>query len=137
MQQLDVPFGEELLHYAIGAASCAVPGVPAGLGVLHEAHGRLPWRDLLQPALRLARDGVPMPPAHADCLRMLAPVMTLDAGAEIYAPGGRLLQAGDPLRQPGLVRALETLADEGPASVYSGSLAACAARAHATSAAAR
>ncbi|HKS79164.1 MAG TPA: gamma-glutamyltransferase, partial [Gaiellaceae bacterium] len=31
---LDVPFGEELVHYGIGAASCAVPGVPAGLGAL-------------------------------------------------------------------------------------------------------
>src|SRR5919112_1692703 len=36
MQHLEVPFGEELLHYAIGPASCAVPGVPAGLGALHE-----------------------------------------------------------------------------------------------------
>src|SRR4051795_644963 len=32
MDELAVPFGEELVHYAIGAASCAVPGVAAGLG---------------------------------------------------------------------------------------------------------
>src|SRR3954451_5927568 len=31
MAELLVPFGEELVHYAIGASSCAVPGVPAGL----------------------------------------------------------------------------------------------------------
>ena len=30
MKELKVPFGEELVHYAVGAASCAVPGVPAG-----------------------------------------------------------------------------------------------------------
>src|SRR5689334_25411727 len=29
--RLEVPFGEELVHYAVGPASCAVPGVPAGL----------------------------------------------------------------------------------------------------------
>src|ERR671922_1576439 len=29
--ELDVPFGEELVHYAVGVATCAVPGVPAGL----------------------------------------------------------------------------------------------------------
>src|ERR1700688_2768874 len=61
---LDVPFGEELVHYAVGAASCAVPGVAAGLGALWEAHGRLPWARLVEPALRLARGGVEMPPAH-------------------------------------------------------------------------
>ena len=71
------------------------PGVPAGLGALHERFGRLPWRDLFEPALRLARGGVEMPPAHASCLAMLAPVMTMDAGARIYAPDGMLLQAGD------------------------------------------
>ena len=31
MDELQVPFGEELVHYAVGASSCAVPGVPAGL----------------------------------------------------------------------------------------------------------
>ena len=40
---MDVPFGAELVHYAVGPASCAVPGVPAGLHALWEAHGRLPW----------------------------------------------------------------------------------------------
>ncbi|HVS85744.1 MAG TPA: gamma-glutamyltransferase, partial [Gaiellaceae bacterium] len=75
---LDVPFGVETVHYAVGPASCAVPGVAAGLGELWRAHGRLPWRRLVEPALRLARDGVPMPPAHVACLEMLAPVLTLD-----------------------------------------------------------
>ena len=40
---LDVPFGEELVHYAIGAASCGTPGLPAGLAALWRAYGRLPW----------------------------------------------------------------------------------------------
>ena len=56
--ELDVPFGEELVHYAVGAASFAVPGVPAGLEALWRAHGRLPWAELCAPALRLAREGV-------------------------------------------------------------------------------
>src|SRR5215218_699189 len=54
---LEVPFGEELVHYAVGAASCAVPGVPAGLGALHERFGRMPWREVLEPAMRVARSG--------------------------------------------------------------------------------
>jgi len=119
---LDVPFGAELVHYAVGPASCAVPGLPAGLEALWREHGRLPWRRLVEPALQLARDGVDFPPAHAACLAMLAPVMTMNEGAAIYAPGGELLRAGDRLEQPGLVAALGALADDA-AAVYRGAIA--------------
>lgn len=118
-----VRFGEEVVEYRIGPASCGVPGVPAGLAALHEAGGRLPWRRLLEPAVRLARGGAPLPPRHAACLSMLEELMTLERGAAIYAPGGALLQAGDVVIQPGLVEALECLADEGPQSPYRGSVA--------------
>ena len=121
--RLEVPFGAELVHYAVGAASCGVPGVPAGLEALH-ARGSLPWERLVAPALRLACEGVEMPPAHVACLRMLEPVMTMDAGARIYAPGGRLIEPGGRLEQPGLVRMLELLAAEGPQTFYEGTVAA-------------
>jgi gamma-glutamyltranspeptidase/glutathione hydrolase len=123
MESLEVPFGEELVHYAIGASSCAVPGLPAGLAALWRAHGRLPWALLVEPALRLARTGVAMPAAHAACLAMLAPVMTMREGAALYAPSGRLIAEGELLVQPGLVSALELVRDEGAASVYSGTIA--------------
>jgi gamma-glutamyltranspeptidase/glutathione hydrolase len=122
--ELQVPFGEELVHYAVGPGSCAVPGVPGGLDALWLRFGRLPWPRLVEPALRLARAGLAMPPAHAACLAMLAPVFTLRPdGQRIYAPAGRVLETGDRLDQPGLVRALEVLASEGAVSVYSGTLA--------------
>src|SRR5262252_1560251 len=86
--ELQVPFGEELVHYAIGPASYAVPGVPAGVGALHARFGRLPWRDVFEPALRLARRGAELTPAHESCLAMLAP--------ERAAPGRRArAAAGD------------------------------------------
>ena len=120
---LEVPFGAELVSYAVGPSSCAVPGLAAGLGALWREYGRLPWPRLVEPALRLAREGVAMPPAHAACLAMLAPVLTMDAGARIYAPGGSLLQAGERLAQPGLVAALESLAGEGAEGAYRGTIA--------------
>ena len=123
LMEMHVPFGAEMVHYAVGIGSCAVPGVPVGLGELHSRHGRLPWSEVLEPALRLAREGVEMPPAHASCLAMLAPVMTMHEGARIYSPAGRLLEAGERLEQPGLVRALELLAAEGPGSAYGGTIA--------------
>ena len=120
--ELEVPFGSELVHYAVGIGSCGVPGVAAGLDALWSAHGRLPWSRVVEPALRLARGAVPMPAAHASCLRMLEVVMTVNEGAGIYAPGGSLLEEGDLLRQPGLVTVLEALAAEGPRSPYEGTI---------------
>ena len=113
LEHLEVPFGAELVHYAVGIGSCGVPGVLPGLDELWRAHGSLPWRKIVEPALRLARSGVDMLPAHAACLEMLAPVMTMREGGRIYSPGGRLLETGDRLEQPGLVEALELVAEEG------------------------
>jgi gamma-glutamyltranspeptidase/glutathione hydrolase len=120
---LDVPFGAELVHYAVGPASCGVPGLPAGLDALWREYGRLPWPRLVEPALRFARAGTAFPSAHAACLAMLAPVMTMNEGAAIYSPGGELLGTDSILHQPGLVTVLEIVAAEGAGSVYRGSLA--------------
>ena len=122
--ELKVPFGEELVHYAVGPGTCAVPGLPAGLDALWHRYGRLPWPRLVEPALRLARAGVTVPPAHASCLAMLAPVFTMGPdGARIYAPSGRPLEAGETLAQPGLAAALELVAAEGIGTVYTGTIA--------------
>jgi gamma-glutamyltranspeptidase/glutathione hydrolase len=123
MVELAVPFGEETVRYSVGPASCAVPGLPAGLDALRREYGRLPWARLVEPALALARAGTDLPVRHASCLAMLEPVMTLNRGADLYAPGGRLLGAGGRLEQPGLVAALELLAGEGAGSVYRGTIA--------------
>jgi gamma-glutamyltranspeptidase/glutathione hydrolase len=120
--ELDIPFGTELVHYAVGIGSCGVPGIPAGLDALWQEHGRLPWPRLVEPALRLARGGVPMPAAHASCLRMLAPVMTMNEGARIYSPGGSLLDEGELLRQQGLAPALEAVSAEGARAAYEGTI---------------
>ena len=123
LDALPIVFGEDVVHYAVGPASCGVPGVPAGLEALWRRGGRLPWPRLVEPALRLARDGVTLPPAHALCLAMLEPAFAVGRGVELYEPGGTLLGAGDRLHQPGLVEALGALAEEGAAAVYRGTLA--------------
>src|SRR5262249_47792228 len=123
MDHLQVRFGEELVDYAVGASSFGVPGLPAGLDALWRTYGRVPRARRVEPALRLARDGVAMPPAHAAGLRMLEPVMTMREGAAIYSPGGSLLKDGDMLSQPGLVHALTVVAEEGAATAYTGTVA--------------
>lgn len=121
--EIAIPFGEEPVPYSVGIATCAVPGVPVGLDALWNRHGSLPWARLCEPAISAAMRGVEVPSAHASCLEMLEPVMTMREGAGIYAPGDRLLRPGDLLRQPGLVRTFELLADEGAATFYRGTVA--------------
>jgi gamma-glutamyltranspeptidase / glutathione hydrolase len=123
LAELPIPFGDELVVYAIGPASCAVPGLPAALGELWERLGRLPWARLCDPALALARSGVALPEMHARSLEMLGELFSLERGAELFTKDERTLGEGDILRQPGLVQTLEALADEGSASVYRGSIA--------------
>src|ERR687891_1121062 len=50
--EVPVPFGEEIVVYEIGAASCAVPGLPAALGELSERLRPAPWGPLLGPPPR-------------------------------------------------------------------------------------
>lgn len=123
LTELPIRFGDELVVYAIGPASCAVPGLPAALGQLWERLGGLPWKRLCEPALELARTGVPLPEMHARTLAMLSELLLLERGGDLFGRGGQALGDGEVLYQPGLVQTLEALADEGAASVYRGSIA--------------
>ena len=121
--ELPIAFGGELVVYSIGPASCAVPGLPAALGELWERLGRLPWGRLVEPALNLARQGVPLPEMHARSLEMLGDLYSLERGQDLFVRDGRTLTGGAILDQPGLTQALEALSEEGATSVYRGSLA--------------
>jgi gamma-glutamyltranspeptidase/glutathione hydrolase len=121
--ELPISFGDELVVYSVGPASCAVPGLPGALGELWERVGRLPWKRLVEPALTLARRGVPLPEMHARSLEMLGELYSLERGADLFVREGRTLRTGELLDQPGLVQALEALWEESAASVYRGSLA--------------
>ena len=123
MHPIEVVFGDLPLPYQIGGASVGVPGVPAGCGELHRRWGRMPWPELVAPAIELARSGVPLPDAHAAALPAVAAALVLGPGKAVYAPQGRLLGGGDLLYHPGLVTAMETLASEGPATFYTGPVA--------------
>ncbi len=122
MVPIEVDFGGVPLPYSVGAPSAAVPGVPAGCGEIHARWGRLPWHQVVAPAVELARRGAALPSAQADTLPALAPAMLPGEGAAVYAPAGRLLRGGDRLYHPGLDRAMELLAEQGPDVFYTGKL---------------
>lgn len=120
MVPIEVEFGGVPMDYSIGGASVAVPGVPAGVAAVHRRWGRLSWRQVVEPAISLARSGVVLPAAQAATLGSIAQAMVPGDGAGIYQPRGRLLAGGDLLYHPGLDRALAALAEEGPDVFYTG-----------------
>ena len=124
MQPVDIGFGEAttVQPFQIGPASCAVPGALAGLEAAHRAYGRLPWPELLAPAIELARGGVELTRPQAHMHGLLDPILRSTAeGKRIYsnADGSRLV-AGDTLRLPDLADTLEAVAGRGAAVLYRG-----------------
>lgn len=116
-----------------GHDSMAVPGAVAGLALLHDRFGRLPWSDLLQPAIRLAREGSEL--TWFDLLVMGGNAVAAQRHAElarVYYPAERESTpiARDPPRiyQPELADTLDAIAREGPAGFYRGDIAAAVAK---------
>jgi gamma-glutamyltranspeptidase / glutathione hydrolase len=122
-QEVLIDFGGQVVPYAVGPGTVAVPGVPAGLAALHDRWGTLDWRDLVEPARRLADAGVPFGEQQAKVLTTVADAMLLGDGTAAYAPDGVLLDGTATLHHPGLSHAFEVLRDEGADGFYSGSVA--------------
>lgn len=106
-----------------GPLSIGVPGEIAGL---HEAwlqHGRLPWRTLFRPAIKLARDGFIVAPYLALAIAHSGGKIMSDPGLQkVFAPNGKLLQAGDRCYNVELARSLEAIAEQGPQAFYNGTV---------------
>jgi gamma-glutamyltranspeptidase / glutathione hydrolase len=125
MDRVDVDFsGGSTQVFHIGAASCAVPGAPVGLEEAHRSFGRLPWSELFQPAIDLARDGVKLNNAQAYLHGILDLILrhTSESRA-VYERNGERLVAEDTLVQTDLAGTLQLLAEQGGKVFYEGELA--------------
>ncbi len=128
MHAIDVGFGgdaETTQVFRIGEPSCAVPGAAAGLDAVHRAYGRLPWAELVRPAVEIARGGFELSRPQAHLHAILDQILRhAPEGHRVYsrADGGRL-QPGDSLRLPDLADTLEWIGEEGSRALYDGELA--------------
>ena len=118
--------GKPLAFYdaAVGGRSVGVPGALRLLEAAHRRHGRLPWAELFQPAIRLAEQGFEVSPRlHAvlDAERFLR----ADAeAAALYYPDGKAVPAGALLVNSLYGKTLRKIAREGAQAFYQGELAA-------------
>lgn len=117
----------------IGPQSIGVPATLRGLAALHQAHGRLPWAQVVEPAIRWAADGFFVRPGMYT-FWMDEPAMGRVSNRErlAYSEDGRRLYCradgspkptGTPLRNPDYARTLERIAADGADVFYTGALA--------------
>jgi gamma-glutamyltranspeptidase/glutathione hydrolase len=104
-------------HLAVG-----VPGTIAGFWFAHQRFGTLPWRELVEPACRLARDGFPATVSLIASINKYKDFLSSnEATKQLFVEPG--LTWGDLFVQPELARTLERIRDKGPEGFYFGETA--------------
>ncbi len=105
-----------------GGRSVGVPGNLRLAALAHNKHGRLAWRTLFQPAIRLARDGFTITPRMAASLSYATRTAAFDpAGrALFFGADGKPLPAGTLVSNAALAATLEMIAARGADAFYTG-----------------
>jgi gamma-glutamyltranspeptidase/glutathione hydrolase len=110
----------------LGHKIVGVPGTVRGLALAHRKYGKLPWKEVVAPAVRLAEEGFPINGPLASSLNeILGKSRAFPELCRVYGkPGGSAVwQAGDRLVQPDLARTLRRIAEQGPDAFYRGAIA--------------
>jgi gamma-glutamyltranspeptidase / glutathione hydrolase len=107
-----------------GIDSVTVPGAVAGWNALHERFGRLPWKDLFHAAIFYADEGYPVPEIIAGYWSGSAEQIFNDPEARrLYLPNGKPPAVGQVFVNHDLAKALQLVAQKGPAAFYKGEIA--------------
>ncbi|WP_437223512.1 gamma-glutamyltransferase [Planctomicrobium sp. SH661] len=113
---------------ALSAKAVGVPGTVRGLELAHRQYGRLPWKQLVEPSVKLARDGFTVDDGLASSLNA---VLRLETTTPEFAEFLRIYrkadgtdwESGDRIVQPELAETLQRIADGGADAFYSGPIA--------------
>lgn len=113
---------------AYGAVTVSVPGAVDGWWTLHQRYGRLPWRDLFQPAIALAREGAPVPEIISHYIRrgmanFARRTGEIEETANARAVWGEGPGVGEIFRNPDLARTYGMIAEGGRDAYYDGPIA--------------
>ena len=108
-----------------GGLAVGTPGTVAGLAEAHRLWGSRPWKSLIDPAERLAREGFRLSERDARLFTSSGEHLLESAESRrIFAPQGHFPAAGDRLTQPDLATTLQKIRVHGPDGFYTGSVAA-------------
>ncbi|MEM9777289.1 MAG: gamma-glutamyltransferase [Chloroflexota bacterium] len=123
-RQVTVDFGSTTQDFHLGRASVAVPGNIFGLCAMHRDFGKMPFVEVLQPAIQLARNGAPLDEFQVYIMGLLRAICSdTPALNEIYYPKSGPLEVGDKMFVPDLGDTLAEIAAEGERPMRFGRLA--------------
>jgi gamma-glutamyltranspeptidase/glutathione hydrolase len=110
---------------SVGYKSIAIPGTPAGMGMLHAKLGKLPWKRCLEPARKLAKDGFPASLRMELILKLQVPVMKdfVDSSKIFLHGSTQPLKQGEKVVQPELAVTIARLQKHGYREFYEGETA--------------
>jgi gamma-glutamyltranspeptidase/glutathione hydrolase len=118
------PDGKPTKASLVGDRAVGVPGSVAGLWALHQQLGSKPWRDLVAPAIALARDGFAVDAVlHGSIEYKTKRLANNAASAALWLPGGHPRDTGERVTNPELAATLERIASNGPDGFYKGETA--------------
>ena len=104
-----------------GPLASGVPGSVAGLAEAHRRFGTLPWKSLVEPSVRLARDGFLVDEYRSRSIgRDSSRLIEFPASAAQFMPGGAPPPIGSTFKQPDLARTLAAIRNRGAAGFYRG-----------------
>lgn len=104
-----------------GALAAGVPGSVAGLFEAHKRFGHLAWKDVVAPAIALAKGGHVVDSIRAETIAKQARrLRRFPTTRELFFPGGQPIRAGTTWRQPDLAATLQLIADSGANGFYRG-----------------
>ncbi|MFT5194583.1 MAG: gamma-glutamyltranspeptidase/glutathione hydrolase [Cellvibrionaceae bacterium] len=123
-RKITVDFGATTQDFNLGRGSVAVPGNLFGLYAMHQDFGRMPFKQVMEPAIQLARHGILLDEFQSMIIGMLKPIyLDTPSVQKIYAPNGKYVEIGDRLHIPDLADTFEEIAAEGDRPLRFGRLA--------------
>jgi len=107
-----------------GPLPVSVPGCVDGWFEMHEMFGKLPMKDILQPAINYAREGFPVTEVIANALALgTEKLQEYPNIKEVYMPKGKAPSKGEIFKNPMLANTLEKISKGGRNEFYRGSIA--------------
>ena len=120
---IKVNFGNEVETFHVGLASAATPGAIAGIYELHRRYGSMPMSTLIQPAMKLAKEGLLLNTFQALDLTLLEAIFRVDPSVKsVFFNGDELKKEGELLHFPHFADFLEFLNSEGANGFYKGEI---------------